>query len=80
MVRKGVFCGWKRIQREFPPGRTWEDLAGLIQGFPDVEDAVEEYFRLHPGRHFVKVFLKICVEGVPCKREVPIPATHLHPL
>ena len=48
--------GWKRIQKEFPPARTWEDLAGLIQGFPDLEDAVQEYFRQHPGRNSVEIF------------------------
>ena len=56
VVRKGVFCGWKRIQKEFPPGRTWEDLAGLVQGFPGLEEAVQEYFRQHPGRNSVEIY------------------------
>ena len=56
VVRKGVFCSWKRIQREFPPGRTWEDLSGLIQGFPGLEEAVQEYFRQHPGRNSVEIY------------------------
>ena len=56
VVRKGVFCGWKRIQKELPPARTWEDLAGLIQCFPGLEGAVAEYFRQHPGRNSVEIF------------------------
>ena len=56
VVRKEVFCGWKRIEKEFPPARTWEDLAGLIQGFPRLEDAAQEHFRQHPGRSSVEIY------------------------
>ena len=54
--RSGGFCGWKRVQKEPPPSRTWEDLAGLVQGFPGLEGVVQEYFRLHPGRNSVEIF------------------------
>ena len=56
VVRKGAFCGWKRIQEESPPARNWADLAGRIQGSRGLEDAVQEYFRQHPGRNSVEIF------------------------
>ena len=56
LVRKGVFCGSGRFEKEFPPGMSWPEMRGHIKAYEDLETAVRRYFELNPGRDSVEVF------------------------
>ena len=56
LVRKGIFGGWRRFEKEFPAGIGWEEMRGHLHAYADLEVAVTAWFQIHGGRNSVEIF------------------------
>ena len=56
LVRKGIFCGSARFEKEFPDGMGWAEMRGHIWAYGELEQTVHSYFRTHPKQNMVEVY------------------------